>query len=130
MICILQAHPRYKALGYVAHGYVYASMDSRGQGGLSEDIGGAVGTTCSTPFIRGLDDKPENMYQRNLFLDTAIMAQVVMVTGFMDTICPPSTQFAMYNKLICEKESVIYPDYGHEDIIDMEDRIFEFMRSL
>lgn len=225
-----QAHPRFKALGYVAEGYVYVSMDSRGQGGTSEDIGGAVGTTCSTPFIRGLDDKPENMYQRNLFLDTAILAQIIMdleyvdetrvgcfggsqggalciacaalvpeikkcyaiypylsdykrvwemdldkaafeglryyfrkfdplheredeiftklgyidiqnfakrikaqvtmLTGLMDTIVPPSTQFAMYNKLTCEKKSVVYPDYGHEEIIEIEDRVFEFMRNL
>ena len=53
-----------------------------------------------------------------------------MATGLMDVTCPPSTQFAMYNKLTCNKKVLIYPDYGHEGIIDMADRIFEFMATL
>ena len=205
-------------------------MDSRGQGGPSDDMGGATGSTYSTPFIRGIDDVPEKMYQTNLFLDTAILAKiimsldfvdenrvgcfggsqggglsiacaalvpqiskcfavypylsdykrvwdmdldkgayegiryylrkfdplheredeiftklgyvdiqhmakrikadVIMATGLMDVTCPPSTQFAMYNKLTCNKKVLIYPDYGHEGIIDMADRIFEFMAAL
>ena len=59
-----------------------------------------------------------------------IKADVVMATGLMDVTCPPSTQFAMYNKLTCNKKVLIYPDYGHEGIIDMADRIFEFMAAL
>ena len=59
-----------------------------------------------------------------------IKADVTMATGLMDTICPPSTQFAMYNKLTCNKNVVIYPDYGHEDIIDIKDKIFDIMAEL
>ena len=39
-----------------------------------------------------------------------IKADVTMATGLMDTICPPSTQFAMYNKLNCNKKVLIYPE--------------------
>ena len=35
-----------------------------------------------------------------------------MATGLMDTTCPPSTQFAAFNKMTCEKKSVIYPTLG------------------
>ena len=59
-----------------------------------------------------------------------IKADVVMATGLMDVTCPPSTQFAMYNKLTCNKKVIIYPDYGHEGIIDSADRIFEHMATL
>ena len=45
-----------------------------------------------------------------------IKAKVVMVTGLMDTICPPSSQYAIYNKIKSEKEEVIYPDFGHETL--------------
>ena len=50
-----------------------------------------------------------------------------MTTGLMDTICPPSTQFAAYNKMTCEKNVIFYPDFGHEGMPDLEDIIFKFL---
>ena len=58
-------------LGYVAQGYTVAAMDCRGQGGLSQDIGGHVGNTHRGHIIRGLDGPPEDMMFRQIFLDTA-----------------------------------------------------------
>jgi predicted alpha/beta-fold hydrolase len=55
---------------------------------------------------------------------------VMMATGLMDTICPPSTQFAMYNKLTCEKSYVLYPDFGHENLMSHELLEFEFFTQL
>jgi cephalosporin-C deacetylase len=217
-------------LGYVAQGYTVAALDCRGQGGLSEDRGGVRGNTLQGHIIRGLDDAPENMLFRQIFLDTAqlarvvmempdvdaervgatggsqgggltlacaaltprlkraapvfpflcdyqrvweidlaqdaytelrqyfrrfdplheregvvfeklgyvdvqhlaprIQAQVLMVVGLMDTICPPSTQFAVYNKIASKKSMVIYPDYGHEHLPGCADQIFQFMLEL
>ena len=219
-----------KMLHYASQGYCVAYMDCRGQGGYSEDVGGALGTTYTTPFVRGLDDKPENLYCRDVFLDTAMLARVVMgmdfvdetriavqggsqggalslvcaalvpevklcqanypylcdykrvwdmdldkgayeglryyfryfdprheredeifeklgyidiqflaprikakvmmATGLMDTTCPPSTQFAAYNKMTCEKEVVIYPDFGHETLKGQDDITFNFFADL
>jgi len=217
-------------IAHASQGYCVAALDCRGQGGLSEDVGGVKGTTYTTPFTRGLDDKPENLLGRDLFLDTVMLARVVMgldfvdptrvatyggsqggalsiacaalvpevklcvtrfpymsdyrrvwnmdldknayeglryyfrkfdptharedeifeklgyidiqflaprikakllmFTGLMDTTCPPSTQFAAYNKMTCEKEMVIYPDYGHETPIHGEEYAFNFLAEL
>jgi cephalosporin-C deacetylase len=217
-------------LGYVAQGYTVAALDCRGQGGLSQDPGGVVGNTLQGHIIRGLDDVPENMLFRQIFLDTAqlarlvmempdvdaarvgatggsqgggltlacaaltprlkraapvypflcdyqrvweidlaqdaytelrqyfrrfdplherekavfgklgyidvqhlvprIQAQVLMAVGLMDTICPPSTQFAAYNKIVSKKSMAIYPDYGHEHLPGCADKIFQFMLGL
>ncbi|MFN2151227.1 MAG: acetylxylan esterase [Anaerolineales bacterium] len=59
-----------------------------------------------------------------------IRGEVLMATGLMDTICPPSTQFAAYNKITAPKSLVIYPDYGHEGLPEMNDKIFQFMLGL
>jgi cephalosporin-C deacetylase len=59
-----------------------------------------------------------------------IRGTVLMGTGLMDTTCPPSTQFAAYNKINAEKQMVIYPDYGHEDIPGWGDVAFDFIRSV
>jgi cephalosporin-C deacetylase len=207
-----------------------AAMDVRGQGGLSEDPGGVKGNTLNGHIIRGLDDEPDRLLFRDVFLDTAalakvlagfreidgnrmgafggsqgggltvacaalypalkkaapsvpflcdyrrvwemdlakgayqelqdyfrrfdprhereeeifstlgyidlqflagrIKAEVLMFTGLMDTICPPSTQFAMYNKITSKKNVVIYPDFGHEGLPDSEDLAFQFLTSL
>lgn len=55
-----------------------------------------------------------------------IKAETQMMTGLMDTICPPSTQYAVYNKLQCKKRHIIYPDFGHEDINTAHDTAFMF----
>ena len=59
-----------------------------------------------------------------------IRAEVLMATGLMDNICPPSTQFAAYNKISSKKEVVIYPDFGHEHLPGFNDKTFEFMTGL
>jgi cephalosporin-C deacetylase len=217
-------------LGYVAAGKTVAALDCRGQGGLSEDKGGVEGWTLNGHIVRGLGDKPERMLFRQIFLDTAqlanivmemsdvdenrvgatggsqgggltlacaaleprirraapvfpflcdyqrvwemdlakdaydelqawfrrfdplhereeevfshlgfvdaqhlaprIQGEVMMSVGLMDQICPPSTQFAAYNKITAEKSLRIYPDYGHENLPGNADAIFEFMAGM
>lgn len=217
-------------LAYAAMGYTVAALDCRGQGGLSEDVGGAVGNTLHGHIIRGLDDVPEKMLLRLIYLDCAQMAKIVMemddvdaarvgatggsqgggltlaciglepriklaapvfpflsdyqrvwkidqdrdayqelkdyfrrfdprhereeevftklgyvdvqhlaprirsevllAVGLRDTICPPSTQFAAYNKITSKKSTVLYPDFGHEGLPDLNDIIFQFMAGL
>ena len=217
-------------LGYVAMGYTVAALDCRGQGGLSEDPGGVVGNTLRGHIIRGLDGPVEKLLFRQIFLDTAqlarivmdmpdvddqrigatggsqgggltlacaaleprirlaapvfpflsdykrvweidlaldayeelqlyfrrfdplherehevfttlgyidvqhfckrIQAEVLMGVGLMDMVCPPSTQFAAYNKIQSKKSLVIYPDFGHEDLPGHSDKIFEYMCAL
>ncbi len=60
------------------------------------------------------------------YLAPRIKAKTVMATGLLDTTCPPSTQFAIFNKLTCEKEIIFYPDFGHEALPDTEDDMFAF----
>ena len=53
-----------------------------------------------------------------------------MGVGLMDEICPPSSQFAAYNKIEAAKSLAIYPDFGHEELPDHGDRVFQFMAKL
>ncbi len=64
------------------------------------------------------------------FLAPRIKADLIMFTGLMDNVCPPSTQFAAYNKMVCKKKYVIYPDFGHEWLPDLGDITFEHMQKL
>ena len=64
------------------------------------------------------------------FLAPRIRAKVLMGTGLMDTTCPPSTQFAAFNKITSEKQVLVYPDYGHESLKGHDDIIFRFMAQL
>src|SRR5436190_9091265 len=65
-------------LGYVSQGHSVAALDCRGQGGLSEDTGGVKGNTLRGHIIRGLDDSPEKLLFRQIYLDTAQLAHIVM----------------------------------------------------
>ncbi len=59
-----------------------------------------------------------------------IKARVLMATALMDTVCPPSTQFAAYNKIVSKKNMVLYPDFGHEHLPGHDDKVFGFMSEL
>ncbi len=217
-------------LSYVALGYSVASLDCRGQGGRSEDKGGTKGNTLHGHIIRGLDDTPDKLLYRQIFLDTVQLANVVMefeevdakrvgamggsqggalalacaalhsgvarvaaqypflcdyrrvwemdlakdayqelhdyfrkfdplhlkeeetftnlgyidiqnlaerisgevlfATSLQDSVCPPSTQFAAYNKIRASKQMLLYPDFGHELLPEAADRTMLFMLKL
>lgn len=215
---------------YAANGFVVATLDTRGQGGRSDDAGVSCGSTYSTPFVRGIDGGKNDLYLRDAYLDTALLAKIIMgldcvdetrvgcmggsqggglslacaslvpsikkcapnfpymsdykrvwemdldkgayeglryflrhydprhervdeifetlgyvdiqnitkrikaevlmATGLQDQVCPPSTQFAAYNKITSKKDVVIYPDFGHEDLFGHSDIVYKFMSGL
>lgn len=217
-------------LGYVASGFAVAYLDCRGQAGNSEDGGRVVGNTLAGFVTKGLLGNPEDTYYRNTFLDTAMLARIVMdmdfidetrvaacggsqgggltiacaalepriklaapcypflsdykrtwemdldkdayedmrvffrqkdplheredeffeklgytdiqflaprikaevlmFTGLQDNICPPSTQFAAYNKITSKKNVKIYPDFGHEGLPLADELTYEFFMQL
>jgi cephalosporin-C deacetylase len=59
-----------------------------------------------------------------------IKGEVLFFTGLMDKICPPSTQFAVYNRINSAKNMVIYPDFGHEGLPGANDKIYGFLTSI
>jgi cephalosporin-C deacetylase len=69
-------------------------------------------------------------YIDNQYLASRIRGDVLMGVGLMDTVCPPSTQFAAYNKITSSKSLEIYPDFGHEGLPGMNDKIIQFMLGL
>ena len=217
-------------LGLAALGFSVAALDVRGQGGRSQDPGGALGNTLHGHIIRGLDDAPEKLFYRSVFLDTVQLARVVMAlpevdarrvgamgmsqggaltlacaaleprirrlapmcpflcdyrrvwemdlakdayeelrnwfrrfdprhareteiftrlgyvdcqhlaprirgevlmaVGLMDDICPPSSQFAAYNKITAPREMALFPDFAHEHYPGFMDQVFQFMAGL
>ena len=61
------------------------------------------------------------------YLAPRIRGNVLMFTGLMDNVCPPSTQFAAYNKMSCKKKYILYPDYGHEWLKESDDITYDFL---
>ncbi|HET7615822.1 MAG TPA: alpha/beta fold hydrolase [Bacillales bacterium] len=55
-----------------------------------------------------------------------IKAQILWVTGLSDLVCPPSTQFAAYNKINSDKELLLYPEHGHEHLPGIGDKVFQY----
>jgi cephalosporin-C deacetylase len=82
-----------------------------------------------------LHEREEELFTQLGYVDAQhlaprIQGEVMMSVGLMDQICPPSTQFAAYNKIRAEKSLRLYPDYGHESFPGGHDAIFEFMMRL
>lgn len=71
-------------LAFAGQGFSVAALDCRGQGGKSEDNTPVRGNTHHGHFIRGLDDAPEKLLFRQIFLDTAQLARAVMAMAEND----------------------------------------------
>ena len=82
-----------------------------------------------------LHEKEEEIFYKLGYVDVQnlsprIKARVLMATGLMDVVCPPSTQFAAYNKITSPKQSLIYPDYGHENLPLWNQKCHKLMKTL
>lgn len=80
-------------------------------------------------------EREEAIFEKLGYIDISnlaprVRAKVMMATGLMDDVCPPSTQYAAYNRLTCEKQHVLYPDFGHEGLPDFDDMTFQFMLEM
>jgi cephalosporin-C deacetylase len=53
-----------------------------------------------------------------------------MACGLMDEVCPPSSQFAAYNKITSKKDVSIYPDFGHEGLSGWNDLVYAFYTAV
>jgi Acetyl esterase (deacetylase) len=73
-------------LGFVEEGFCVLAMDVRGQGGESEDNGRyPKGNTQSGHIIRGVEsENPDNQFYRNVYLDAAQTARILMAMDFID----------------------------------------------
>lgn len=89
-------------------------------------------------YFRSFDprhEREDEIFYRLGYIDIKniskrIRADVLMGTGLMDTICPPSTQFAAYNNITSTKDVVIYPDFGHENLPDFADITMDFLLNM
>lgn len=214
-------------LPYVYNGFTVVAMDTRGQGGLSQDHTLTNGTTWQGHIIRGLEEGRENLLYKKIFLDTIVLKRIIQnlpccsnhemaamgfsqggalsvvcaalneevtlsfigypflsdyykacelskngaysafdelqcffkvrdplhekeeeffgtldyidvqfmaerirgkalcFTGMLDALVPLETQFAIFNKIQCEKKLYVYPEYGHEELPKAKDIILQ-----
>ncbi|OGV36953.1 MAG: acetylesterase [Lentisphaerae bacterium GWF2_45_14] len=80
-------------------------------------------------------EKEEDIFTRLGYIDVQFLAprikgEIRMAVGLIDEVCPPSSQFAAYNKISSPKDLVIYPDFGHEGLPGMSDIAFQWICEL
>lgn len=83
-------------------------------------------------YIRSWPDRGDGVFETlsyfdNLNLADRIRAESLVSVGLWDLICPPSTIFAVHNRMTCRKELAVYPCTGHEENDDWRERVFRFM---
>ncbi len=89
-------------------------------------------------FFRMFDPRHEHeeeIFTRLGYIDVVnlaprIRADVFMGLSLMDTTCPPSTQFAVYNAITSPKDALLYPDFAHEVLPGFVDRAFDFLSAM
>ena len=89
-------------------------------------------------YFRNFDprhEREEAIFTRLGYIDLQhlaprIQAKILFGTGLMDNVCPPSSQFAVYNKICAEKKMVLYPDFGHENLPDFGDMTAKFFAQM
>jgi cephalosporin-C deacetylase len=86
-------------------------------------------------FFDPMHEREDAIFEKLGYIDiqhlaSRIRADVLWGIGLMDTICPPSSQFAAYNKINSKKSMAIYPDYGHEMLPGFSDQSFQFLMGI
>lgn len=89
-------------------------------------------------YFRSFDpthEREEEFFRKLGYIDvqhlaSRIRGDVLMAVGLMDTITPPSTQFAAYNKIQANKRFVVYPDFGHEWLPGFDEKAMAFFQEL
>ena len=56
-----------------------------------------------------------------------VKCRTIVLNCLCDDICPPSTIFAAYNHLSCEKQIEVYPFHGHEVPYEHQETKFKVM---
>lgn len=72
----------------------------------------------------------EQIFNRLGYIDIQNLADrirgnVLWITAFRDQICPPSSQFAVYNKIVAPKDILLYHEYGHEYLPNHGDMVYQ-----
>jgi cephalosporin-C deacetylase len=75
------------------------------------------------------------IFEKLGYIDIQILApriktEVLWGISLMDTVCPLSTQFAVYIKIVSPKKMAIYPDFGYEPLPGFQDQAFQFFMEL
>lgn len=68
-------------------------------------------------------------YFDGMNLGTRIKCPVLMAIGLVDTVCPPSTTFAVYNHMTCEKDLKLYPHHGHVPLPFHDEAMIAYARK-
>jgi cephalosporin-C deacetylase len=66
-----------------------------------------------------LHTREAQIFERLGYIDIKNIAKRIQADGLwglalMDTLCSPSSQFAVYNAIRAKKEMILYPDFGHD----------------
>ncbi|MCD6519735.1 MAG: acetylxylan esterase [Anaerolineae bacterium] len=72
-------------------------------------------------YIKRWPDRAEQVWRTlsyfdNMNLAPRILCPVLMSVGLQDDVCPPSTVFAVYNKITAPKKLQVYPFHRHESV--------------
>jgi len=78
-----------------------------------------------------MQDNQDEVFTKLGYIDVhnfvhRLEAEVLFGTGLVDNVCPPSTQFAIYNNIKSKKQHFIFPDYTHEEISAFDDMLIDF----
>ena len=83
-------------------------------------------------FIDPFHETEEEFFNTLSYIDVKnfahrIKGKLVFIASLMDDVCPPETQFAVYNNLECEKKLLVMPEYSHEAMnVKVQDKIFNW----
>ena len=62
-------------------------------------------------------------------LANRITSKVLWAAGLEDKVCPPSTQYAAFNKIRSDKQIILYSNHGHENLFGFPDKMITFFNT-
>lgn len=104
---------------------------------ICDHTGGAIGRVAGWPKLvpAGADGQPDpRVLEASRYVDAVnfasrCQADAIMSIGFIDTVCPPTTDYAAYNQLQGDKQVLNEIGMGHAAPQHVRDAFMEFIQK-
>lgn len=79
-----------------------------------------------------LHEREDEVFLRLSYFDVVHFAKLLcgdflLGSGLLDSSCPPSTQYAIFNQATCKKKHLVFSKFSHELINRFEDELLKFI---
>lgn len=100
---------------------------------MDKDTGPYEGLRYYFKWFDPMHQREQEIFEKLGYIDIVnfaplVKSQLLLATALLDTVAPPSSQYAVFNNANCNKKHILFSKHEHELINAFEDENLKFIR--